>query len=50
MFVLQMVSPVVWMKVVVFGRSSMLPHTCSCSILLHGATASSGFSEEVAEL
>ena len=28
----QMVSPVVWMKVVVFRSSSMLPHNCSCSV------------------
>ena len=27
----QMVSPVVWMKAVVFRRFSMLPHSCSCS-------------------
>ena len=28
----QMVTPVVWMKVVVFRSYSMLPHNCSCSV------------------
>ena len=33
-FVFEQVSPVVWMmKVIVFRGSSMLPHSCSCSIV-----------------
>ena len=32
----QMVSAVEWMKVVVFGRSSMLPHSCSYSVTPKG--------------
>ena len=30
----QMVSPVVWMKVVVFTRSSMLPHGAAAAFVL----------------
>ena len=36
----QMLSPMVWMKVVVFKRFSVLSHSCFClAALLHGATA-----------
>ena len=47
----QMVSPVVWMKVVVFRSSSMLPHNCSCSVApCPMSLLCSCFSEEEAEL